>query len=119
MANDKNFKIKNGLNATRYLHGKNALTASTIDLSKGTYFTKTLSAFSLLTISNPPPSGKAMSFVLELTGGGSTIVYPSSVKFSGGSAPTAPASGEKDLICFITSDGGTNYYATLARDALG
>lgn len=68
MANDKAFKIKNGLNAKRYLQNKTVVSASDIDLSTGTYFTKTPTANTTFTISNPPASGTAASFALEITG---------------------------------------------------
>ena len=47
-----------------------------------------------------------------------TITYPSSVKWAGGTAPTAPANGETDVYSFFTTDGGTNYYGFQAGDAL-
>ena len=68
MANDKAFKIKNGLSAKRYLQNKTVVSASDIDLSTGTYFTKTPTANTTFTISNPPASGTAASFALEITG---------------------------------------------------
>lgn len=68
MANDKAFKIKNGLSATRYLQSSTALAASDVDMSSGSYFTKTLSANTTFTFSNPPASGTAGSFALEVTG---------------------------------------------------
>ena len=68
MANDKNFKVKNGLSATRYLQSSTAVAASDVDMSSGSYFTKTLSANTTFTFSNPPPSGSAGSFALEITG---------------------------------------------------
>lgn len=68
MANDKNFKVKNGLSAKRYLQSGSALGYSDVDMSSGSYFTKTLSANTTLTFSNPPPSGSAGSFALEVTG---------------------------------------------------
>lgn len=68
MANNKAFKIKNGLSAKRYLQNKTVVSASDIDLSTGTYFTKTPAANTTFTISNPPASGTAASFALEITG---------------------------------------------------
>jgi sugar lactone lactonase YvrE len=47
-----------------------------------------------------------------------TITYPSSVIWSGGTAPTAPANGETDVYTFYTDDGGTTYYGFQAGDAL-
>lgn len=58
-----------------------------------------------------------MSFVLEIIGNGSTITWPSSVDWAGGTAPDAPASGEKDIYVFYTRDGGTTWNGALAIDA--
>ena len=119
MANDKPFKIKNGLSATRYLQSSAAVSASDVDMSSGSYFTKTLSANTTFTFSNPPASGNAGSFALEIIGASAyTITWPSSVEWSGGAAPYAPAAGEKDLYVFLTTDGGTTYYGKQAGDAV-
>ena len=45
-----------------------------------------------------------------------TITYPSTLEFSGGTAPTLPAVGETDVITFSTTDGGTSYQAVQAID---
>jgi uncharacterized protein YodC (DUF2158 family) len=47
-----------------------------------------------------------------------TITYPSSVIWSGGTTPTAPANGETDVYTFYTDDGGTTYYGFQVGDAL-
>jgi sugar lactone lactonase YvrE len=47
-----------------------------------------------------------------------TITYPASVKWSGATTPDAPAAGEKDVYVFVTTDGGTTYYAKQAGDAV-
>jgi 6-phosphogluconolactonase (cycloisomerase 2 family) len=75
MANDKAFKIKNGLSAKRYLQSSTAVAASDVDMSLGSYFTKTLSANTTFTFSNPPASGTAGSFALEVTGGNAVVGY--------------------------------------------
>ena len=62
-------------------------------------------------------SGRSVGFILQLTGNGSTVTWPSSVKWAGGTAPDAPASGETDVLVFHTRDGGTNWYGVLASDA--
>ena len=54
---------------------------------------------------------------LQLTGNGSTVTWPGSVKWAGGSAPDAPANGETDILVFVTRDGGTNWYGVLSIDA--
>ena len=45
-----------------------------------------------------------------------STTYDSSIKFSGGTAPASPAVGETDVITLDTTDGGTNYYASLGID---
>jgi len=75
MANDKAFKIKNGLSAKKYLQNKTVVSGSDIDLSTGTYFTKTPTANTTFTISNPPASGTAASFALEITGANVVVGY--------------------------------------------
>ena len=45
-----------------------------------------------------------------------STTYDSNIKFSGGTAPASPAIGETDVITLDTTDGGTNYYASLAID---
>jgi len=112
MSNNKNFVVKNGLQAGRYLQTGVAMAANDVDLSLGTYFTKTISGATTLTFSNAPASGKAIGFSVEINGDGSAITWPSSVKWPSGTAPTATAS--KEVYAFITTDGGTSYYGKLA-----
>jgi len=45
-----------------------------------------------------------------------TIAYDPDLQWSGGTAPTAPATGETDVITFNTTDGGTTYKSALAID---
>ena len=45
-----------------------------------------------------------------------TITYDPTLEWPGGTAPTAPATGETDVITFNTSDGGTTYSAVQAID---
>jgi hypothetical protein len=81
-------------------------------------------AFSLTTSGNTTftfgsvTSGRSVGFVLQLTAGGThTVTWPASVKWAGGTAPDAPASGETDILVFHTRDGGTNWYGVLSSDA--
>ena len=75
MANNKPFKIKNGLSAKVYLQSSSALGASDVDVSAGSYFSKTLTANTTLTFSNPPASGLASSFALEVIGAAVAVGY--------------------------------------------
>ena len=97
-----------------------AAASVTIDCETGNVFALTTNQNTTLVFSNPPASGTAYGFTLKLTSGGShSITYPGSVDFAGGTAPDAPASGETDVLVFITVDGGTNWYGALAIDAAG
>ena len=82
-------------------------------------------AFSLTTSGNTTftfgsvTSGRSVGFLIELTAGGThTVTWPSSVDWAGGTAPDAPASGEKDVLVFWTRDGGTTWHGFLAGDAM-
>ena len=81
----------------------------TCDLSLGTYFyTDVLTSIPTFTFSNPATSGKVSSFVLELNNASAyPPVYPASVVWSRGLAPNR--SGGKDIISFVTRDGGLTW----------
>src|SRR3990167_4269339 len=66
-----------------------------INLNLGNVVTGTVdTSATTFTFSNPPASGKAGSFILILTNGGSqTVNWPASVKWANGIAPTLTASG--------------------------
>lgn len=86
-----------------------AMAANDIDLSLGNFFTKTISGATTLTRSNVPATGQAVSFILELTNGGSaTITWFSGVKWAGGTAPTLTSAGV-DILGFYSHDGGTTW----------
>ena len=88
------------------------LTTSEIDLSKGVVFSKTVSADTVFTFINAP-SGRAATFNLIITNGGSaTITWPASVKWTDAAAPTLTASGV-DVLTFMTPN-GTTWYGTVA-----
>ena len=85
----------------------------TLDLATGGTFSFTLSNATTVSFSNPPASGTATGFALEVVNtGGYALTWPSSVKWHLGAAPTATAT--KELYTFVTTDGGTTYYGKLA-----
>lgn len=92
------------------------VSAAEIDLATGNYFTKTISTTTAFTVTNVPSAGTAVSFILDLTNGGSAAVSWStgftSVKYAGGTAPTLTASG-RDVLGFFTHDGGTTWVCLL------
>jgi hypothetical protein len=87
----KAFKIKNGLSAKRYLGNSTTLSGSTIDLSLGSMFSTTLSSDPAYTFTNPPASGNAQAFSVEVTGGTTTFTndaFATSLYAGTGSAQT-------------------------------
>lgn len=85
------------------------LGVATVDLSSGNYFTYTVSGSTVFGVTNVPASGTAVSFILDVTNGGSSsITWWSNVKWSGGTAPTLTASG-RDILGFYTYDNGTTW----------
>lgn len=92
---------------------KVAMAANNIDVATGNLFTKTISGATTLTTSNAPASGTLVSFILDITNGGSaTITWWSGVKWAGGAAPTLTAAG-RDVMGFYTHDGGTTWTGLL------
>lgn len=86
-----------------------AVAASDIDLSAGSYFTKTISGTTTFTVSNVPTTGNTANFILDLTNGGSaTVNWWANTKWAGGTAPTLTASG-RDVLGFFTHDAGTTW----------
>ena len=91
-------------------------TSPTCNVNNGGAFSLTMSGNTTFTFSGAT-SGMSNGFILQLTGNGSTVTWPSSVKWAGGTAPDAPASGETDVLVFHSRDGGSNWYGVLASDA--
>lgn len=89
--------------------------AQDIDLELGNIITATVdTAETTFTLSNPSISGIASSFSILLTDGGSqTVNWPISVNWPNGIFPTLSTSG-RDILKFITVDGGTIYDAYIA-----
>ena len=91
-------------------------TTPTCNADSAGYFSLTMTGNTTFTFS-AQTSGYSAGFVVELTGNGGTVTWPTSVEWAGGTAPDAPASGETDLLVFNTRDGGTTWYGMLAIDA--
>jgi hypothetical protein len=91
-------------------------TSPTVDPNNGGMFSLTMTGNTTFTFGGTT-SGYSAGFIIELTGNGSTVTWPASVEWAGGTAPDAPASGETDILVFITRDGGTTWYGVLSIDA--
>ena len=98
-----------------YKQTAEAVGALDISLATGNYFTKTISGNSTFTFSNPPASGTAGTFTLELTHTSGTVTWPASVKWPADTAPTLTA-GKTHLFVFVTDDGGTRYRGAALAD---
>ena len=99
-------------------------TTPTVNCETGNAFSLTLSGNTTFTFSNPPASGTAYSFSIEIiqdaSASGYTVTWPSSVDWPSGTAPTLTATASaKDVFVFTTRDGGTNWYGFTAGQALG
>jgi len=110
------------LKATSYNESYVSLTAAAtvdVDCEAGNVFALTTDQDTTFTFSNPPATGTAFGFTLKLTAGGThTITWPASVDWAAATAPDAPASGETNVLVFITHDGGTNWYGFQAGAAM-
>lgn len=96
-----------------------AMGALDVDLSLGSYFTKTLTAgATTFTVSNIPASGTVGSFILDLTNAGlATITWTlsvaaggtSTVKWVSGTAPSSLTASGRDSFGFYTYDAGATW----------
>ncbi len=66
--------------------------------------------------SNTNTNGHTFIYMAIAAEEGASTTYDSSIKWSGGEAPTSPAIGETDVITLDTTDGGTTYRAAHAID---
>ena len=98
--------------------------ATTVNCEAGNAFSHTLTENTTFTFSNPPASGTAYSFSIEIiqdaSASGYTVTWPSSVDWPAATAPTLTATASaKDVFVFTTRDGGSNWYGFTAGQALG
>ena len=89
------------------------MAANNIDISAGNCFTKTITTATTLTVSNVPSTGTLVSFILDLTNGGAGVItWWTGMKWVAGAPPTLTVSG-RDVLGFITHDGGTTWTGLL------
>lgn len=94
-------------------------TTPSVDAGARDTYTLTTSGNTTFTFTGVPSSGQVGTFSLIITAGGThTLTWPASVDWAGGTAPAAPASGQKDIYTFMTIDGGTIWYGFQAGDAM-
>ena len=117
--------LSNGvsINGNLYTDGSNAEdydalsgTSPTCNVDNAGAFSLTMSGNTTFTFSGAD-NGWSMGFILQVTGNGSTLTWPSSVDWAGGTAPDAPASGASNLYVFWTRDGGSNWNGVLSSAA--
>ena len=86
-----------------------AMGANSVDCSLGNYFTKTITGATTFTFDNPPASGVAFGFTMEVTlNGSNAITWPGTVKWPVDTAPTI-TDGKTQMFIFVTDDGGTRW----------
>ena len=108
----------------RYEAVTSSSNATTVNCHNGNAFSHTLTENTTFTFSNPPTSGTAFSFSIEIiqdaSASGYTVTWPTSVDWPSATAPTLTATASaKDVFVFYTRDGGTNWYGFTAGQALG
>jgi hypothetical protein len=117
---DTGFDVDTGFPTGSYIYIaiRALVQTQTLDLSTGHTFSITPTEATDVLFSNPPASGTATGFSVEIdnSAGGYAITWPSSVKWHENTAPTATAS--KEVYTFITTDGGTTYYGKKAGENL-
>lgn len=100
---------------------KNSGTALTIDIGQASMWTVTLDANCTFTFTGSQDTG-VWSLTLVLTQdatGSRTVTWPTSVRWSGGTAPTlSTAPGAVDVLTFFTSDNGATWYGFVAGQAM-
>ena len=97
--------------------------ATTVNCENANSFSHTLTENTTFTFSNPPASGTAYSFSIEIIqdagASGYTVTWPASVDWPAATAPTLTATASaKDVFVFTTRDGGTTFYGFTAGQAL-
>ena len=97
--------------------------ATTVNCETGNAFSHVLTENTTFTFSNPPASGTAYSFSIEIIqdsgASGYTVTWPPAVDWPAATAPTITATASaKDIFVFTTRDGGTTWYGFTAGQAL-
>lgn len=86
------------------------ISGTTVDLDGGvnSYFTKQILSPITFSFVNPPPSGRAFTFTIELLTTVSDVTWPASVIWPGNQIPSF-SDGKISLLTFTSRDGGTSW----------
>jgi hypothetical protein len=105
--------ITRNLQLDGYVHQTIETTTGACNLANAAYFKITLSSGSAtVTITNPPANTASM-FMIEVVNTGSySVVWPVSIVWDGGTAPSLPAS-TTSIFTFLTSNSGSNWRGNL------
>ena len=130
VSDDTSPKLGGNLDAADYIVGKPVIKdyaetvkahgttggSITCNLENGNIQTITLNAATTFTFSNPPASGKAGSLTLIINQGTTaySVTWPSSVDWSGGSAPDLSKVSTDYVLTFLTLDAGTTWRGWLS-----
>ena len=119
---DSLLHVDGAIQAKSSIETYQALTGTTvsIDCSAASVFSLSTSGATTFSFANvPSTSNTALGLTLEVTAGGThTLTWPASVKWAGGTAPDAPASGETNIYGFYTRNAGTTWYGFLSGAAM-
>jgi len=87
--------------------------AVSLNLNSASMFLIPLNSNVEVSFTNPPPSSRVCSFTVALSADGTTrsVTWPTTVRWTAGTAPTiTSASGKVDILSFLTNNGGISYY---------
>lgn len=87
--------------------------ATALNLALAQVFTMTVSGATTLSFSNVPAGTVATGVVLQVTNGGSSVVWPTGTKWPSGTTPALTAAGT-DLVVLFSTDAGTTWRAWVA-----
>tara|TARA_R110000772_G_scaffold50534_2_gene116207 strand:- start:895 stop:1755 length:861 start_codon:yes stop_codon:yes gene_type:complete len=98
--------------------------ATALNCEVGNVFSSTLSENTTFTFTNPPTTGTAYGFTLQIIQNGSasgfTVTWPAAVDWPSATAPTLTATANGvDQFSFYTHDGGTTWYGFVLGQSLG
>lgn len=91
--------------------GTQAMSGNAIDCAAASCFTKTITANTTFSFTNVPSDAVCCVTLVLVNGGGYTITWPSSVKWTDNLPPDLTQNGT-DVLTFLTCTGGNVWYGT-------